>query len=75
MSRTRMNKRRTCRSGKIRYRDGDQAGLALKQLKGKAAFAATRGGRHTIRVVRKYECEWCGGWHLTSHPGVRAVAS
>lgn len=73
MSRTGMKKRRSCPTGKIRYRDGDQAGLALKGLRARAAWANLRGGEHRIRVLRKYECPMCGGWHLTSQPDVMWV--
>ena len=55
-------------SGKIRYRDGHQAALALKGLRRRAARADLDGARHSIRVRRKYLCGSCGGWHLTSQP-------
>jgi len=55
-------------SGKIRYRDGHQAALALKRLRRKAARADLDGAQHSIRVRRKYFCGSCGGWHLTSQP-------
>jgi hypothetical protein len=56
-------------SGKQRYRDGDDASLALRNLRRAAARADLDGAAHTIRVVRKYACDLCGGWHLTSRPG------
>lgn len=57
-------------TGKIRYRDGHEAALALRSLLRRASRADVRGGRHDIRVQRKYFCPSCGGWHLTSQaPG------
>lgn len=56
-------------TGKIRYRDGDDAGLALKGLSRARSRADLEGASHRIRVVRKYACPACGGWHLTSWPG------
>lgn len=53
-------------SGKIRYRDGHEAGLALRSLRRRASRAELQGGSHSIRVQRKYFCPSCGGWHLTS---------
>lgn len=55
-------------TGKRRYRDGDDAGLVLRNLKRRGATADIEGAGHTIRVVRKYVCDWCDGWHLTSWP-------
>ena len=55
-------------TGKIRYRDGHQAALALKGLRRRAARADLDGAKHRIRVRRKYFCGSCGGWHLTSQP-------
>ena len=53
-------------SGKIRYRDAREATDALHVLANRAALADELGGRHTIRVKRKYQCTACRGWHLTS---------
>ena len=55
-------------TGKRRYRDGDDAGLALRNLKRRRASIDLEGGTHTLHVTRKYACEWCDGWHLTSQP-------
>lgn len=54
------------RTGKRRYRDGDDAGLALRGLRRMAAQADLDGAQHRLQVVRKYACEHCHGWHLTS---------
>lgn len=53
-------------SGKARYRDAREATDALRLLVNKAALADERGGKHSIRVKRKYPCTACRGWHLTS---------
>lgn len=51
------SRKRTCR-GKVRYRDHDEAVDALQAL-------ANRSTREKI-PVRTYECETCGGHHVTS---------
>lgn len=56
-------------SGKQRYRDGDDASLALRNLRRAAARADLDGAAHSIRVIRKYACDLCDGWHLTSRAG------
>jgi hypothetical protein len=53
-------------SGKIRYRDAREATEALHALTNRAARAEQLGGEHGIRVRRKYQCNACRGWHLTS---------
>ena len=53
-------------TGKIRYRDGHDAALALKSLVRRRSRAECEGAECAIRVCRKYPCETCGGWHLTS---------
>lgn len=53
-------------SGKIRYRDAREATDALHALTNQAALADQLGGQHSIRVRRKYRCNACRGWHLTS---------
>jgi hypothetical protein len=55
-------------TGKRRYRDGHDAGLARRSLALSRARAPLDGARHKIKVVRKYPCDHCGGWHLTSWP-------
>ena len=65
--RRRFPRRSKCKiSGKIRYRDGHEATLALHNLQTKASRAEAEGAAHRIHVVRKYECPHCKGWHLTS---------
>lgn len=53
-------------SGKIRYRDAREATDALHALVNRSHIADQLGGSHTIRVRRKYWCNSCRGWHLTS---------
>jgi hypothetical protein len=53
-------------SGKVRYRDAREATDALHALTNQAALADQLGGRHAISVRRKYRCNACRGWHLTS---------
>ena len=53
-------------TGKVRYRDGHDAALALKAARRRRARAEREGAEYQIRVCRKYPCESCGGWHLTS---------
>jgi hypothetical protein len=73
-------------SGKVRYRDAREATDALHALTNRAALAEELGAEHAIRVKRKYRCNACSGWHLTSQerwaspmaaqaeaPGERAV--
>ncbi len=56
-------------SGKIRYRDGHDAMLALERLRRARAKAEIAGATHRIRMQRRYWCSSCDGWHLTSRPG------
>lgn len=69
------NRRRTARklgrpvclaTGKIRYRDGHDAALALRSMVRRRSRAEADGAAHRIQVQRKYACPACGGWHLTS---------
>jgi hypothetical protein len=48
------------RCGKQRYRDSDQAKLALRRIQ-------ATGGREAT-PVRWYFCDFCHGYHLTSRP-------
>ena len=62
-------------TGKIRYRDGHDAALALKALVRRRSRAECDGATCAIRVCRKYPCESCGGWHLTSRPRAQWAAA
>jgi hypothetical protein len=70
---TMRNKKRRSKSSdycdaadKRRYRDARQATRALQTLQNMAREADERGAEHTIHQRRKYRCEACKGWHLTS---------
>ena len=53
---------RYCKTSlKVRYRDELAAKLAL------ASLHREDNPEHTERTC--YQCEWCGGWHLTSRAG------
>jgi hypothetical protein len=49
-----------CKSGKVRYRDGIAAMLALAKIRNDEPAG------HTEK--RAYKCRDCHGWHLTSRP-------
>jgi hypothetical protein len=53
-------------SGKRRYRDPRQATRALQSLQNRAGALDEQGRAHTIHQKRKYRCDACRGWHLTS---------
>ena len=53
-------------SGKKRFRDPREATARLQSLLNQARMLDEQGKDHTIRVVRKYRCNACRGWHLTS---------
>lgn len=57
----------TCvHTGKIRYRDQDQAGYALAQMRSAKTRAEVAGRKSRRREARTYPCGGCGGWHATS---------
>lgn len=51
---------------KVRFRDSREATRRLQSLQNLARTFEERGEPHRIRVVRKYRCPACKGWHLTS---------
>jgi hypothetical protein len=53
-------------TGKRRFRDPREATQSLQHLQNLAHQMDEDGRPHRIRVVRKYRCEACQGWHLTS---------
>ncbi len=82
----RMNARRTrrthsevtklkgrCQSGKIRYRDHEEAIKALHRTQSLALIALEVTGSTSRAEKRTYYCGMCNGFHLTSRP--LAVAS
>lgn len=53
-----MSPRRTCPTGKVRFRN---------KLDAKIAMASTQRAKGSNREEnRTYRCEMCHGWHLTS---------
>lgn len=36
--------------------------------KGEAQLAIASCAEHGTKGLKAYRCEYCGGWHLTSHP-------
>lgn len=54
------------RRGKRRFRTHSDAVAALRAAKNARRRAELDGARTEHREVRDYECEACGGWHLTS---------
>lgn len=56
----------TCPTGKRRFRDARGATHFMQSMQARAAHAEEHGGQHNYRVVRKYQCPECDGWHLTS---------
>lgn len=61
-------------SGKKRFRDPREATARLQSLRNQAARLDEQGKAHTIHVVRKYRCNTCNGWHLTSWENYGAPA-
>lgn len=56
------------KSGKRRYRDCNDAKLAVKDASFVRAIAKANGGACTWKITRQYLCDFCDGWHVTSHP-------
>lgn len=55
-----------CGSGKRRYRDAREATEALQRIGNRRNVANSDGIAHTWRQCRKYYCDSCNGYHLTS---------
>lgn len=62
--------REGCPSGKIRYHDERTARAELV-----STVIARNAGKVKRHETRVYECPLCEGWHLTSRPERKAVAS
>jgi hypothetical protein len=58
--------RRSCRSGKVRFRDHDEAVHALHKAAVARHWAESEGVETRRREARTYACTSCNGWHLTS---------
>jgi hypothetical protein len=55
-----------CKSGKIRYRDHEEAINALHRTQSRAAVALEITGNTSRAEKRTYYCALCNGFHLTS---------
>ncbi|WP_194860309.1 hypothetical protein [Dietzia sp. SYD-A1] len=56
-------------TGKQRLDDIRDVHLVLRQARRVQGAARVEGRSCTWTVARGYECDHCGGWHLTSQPG------
>ncbi len=61
-------------TGKQRLGERKDAKLVLEAARHQRAHAALCGSTSGWTVCREYQCEHCGGWHLTSRPAFRAIA-
>ncbi|OPE55547.1 hypothetical protein CRI78_23430 [Mycolicibacterium diernhoferi] len=66
--RPKRNWARCGKSGKRRYRDWNDAKLALKDARFVRAIAEADGGACRWDITRQYLCGFCEGWHVTSQP-------
>jgi len=57
-------------TGKLRYRERKDAGLALRDAKYLRSALAVSGIETSWTIVRAYKCEACSGWHTTSRPAL-----
>lgn len=55
-------------SGKVRFRDHEEAVEAIKAAATQRQWHAAEGTETRRRECRTYRCEVCKGWHLTSQP-------
>ena len=60
-------------TGKLRYRDHDQARDALGSTTERRLRAESEGLTSNRREIRTYKCSFCAGWHSTSQPDLRLV--
>lgn len=59
----------TCPTGKVCYRDEHEAQIELV-----GTVVARNRGRARRKEQRAYQCPYCGSWHLTKTPVMRAEA-
>lgn len=59
-------KSKACSSSKVRYRDHDEAEVALHRIEVKRNWQELNGESSRRLEVRIYGCEICKGFHLTS---------
>jgi hypothetical protein len=67
-SRPKRNWAKCEKSGKRRYRDWNDAKLALRAASFVRATAEVNGVSCTWSIQRSYFCDLCEGWHVTSRP-------
>ena len=60
-------------TGKQRLGERKDAKQALEAARHQRAGAELAGGQCGWTVRREYQCEHCGGWHLTSLPARAGV--
>jgi hypothetical protein len=58
--------RKECISGKVRFRDHEQAVDALHRSANRRHFADQDGRQTRRQEIRSYNCKFCKGHHLTS---------
>lgn len=59
---------RSCPTGKVRFRDHQEAVVALHDASNAQHFAALTQGSTSRHECRAYSCGQCHGYHLTSQP-------
>ena len=64
--RARRNWPKCPQTGKLRLGERKDAKLALEAARHTRANAELDGAQSGWTVCRGYQCEYCGGWHLTS---------
>lgn len=55
-----------CNSGKVRFRDHQEAVASLQRIKRSAVVEIQEQGWTNRNEVRSYQCGSCKGWHITS---------
>lgn len=60
-------------TGKLRYRDHDQARDGLGSTTERRLRVEAEGYTSRRREIRTYKCSFCAGWHSTSQPDLRLV--
>lgn len=60
-------------TGKLRYRDHDQARDGLSSSKERRLRVESEGLTSRRHEIRTYKCSFCAGWHSTSQPDLRLV--
>ena len=61
------NKKRSCPSGKTRYKDHKQAVIVLHKMSNRRTNDIRDFGSTTYNQIRAYECNMCSGYHHSSN--------